>query len=259
MSDVQLYDVQEDPCKFLVIAKSDQKFLFKASTTEERDKWVESITDALCNLDRVRQRDTLGQASIRSSLRRNAVTITRSSSLSPTPVVLSNGTQSPRSSPRNSPQNSPRSSPIHFYDPPNHLSRSDSLPSSVTKRGSPVLSKKGRVSSRENLTKELESGSDGLLPVQRTASTLSTSSYSSTNSYNSSAGQALATSSPSSLKRSKSSVVQQTKPNILNSNNTDEAAGSQRVSSLRDGGTHTHTHTRAHAHTHMHTHNTHIS
>lgn len=221
-------EVQEDPCKFLVVVKGDQKFLFKASTSDERDNWVDSITDALHNLDRIKDGDVFGQASTRSSLRRNAVTITRSSSLSPTSVVLNNGTQSPQGSPRSSPRNSP----IHFLEYPATFSRSDSLPSNGThKRSSPVLTKRSKLASRESLNKEQENSNDMQLPMQRTVSTLSTSSYSSTNSYGSSAGQPPAIAgSPVTLQRSKSSVIQDRKPNIQI--NSDETAGSQRVSNL---------------------------
>ena len=225
-------EVQEDPCKFLLVVKGDQKFLLKAPTSDERDKWVDSITDALHNLDRIKDGDVFGQASLRSSLRRNAVTITRSSSLSPTSVVLNNGTQSPQGSPRSSPKNSPRNSPIHFLEYPATFSRSDSLPSNGTRRrSSPVLTKKSKLASRESLNKEQENSNDMQLPIQRTVSTLSTSSYSSTNSYGSSAGQPpAAAGSPVTLQRSKSSVIQDRKPNIQI--NSDETAGSQRVSNL---------------------------
>ena len=215
--DFQLVEVQEDPCKFVLVVKGDQKFLFKTSTNEEREKWVNSINDVIYNLDKVKERDALGRASLRSSYRRNAVTITRSSSLSPTPVVLDNGVHSPQTSP----QGSPRNSPIHFMDSSALILRSDSLPSNITHRRSPVLTKKVvQIPSRESPTKELENNIDAhFIPVHRTASSLSTNSYSSINSYNSSTSLAPAPGSPASIPRNKSF----SKP-------VDETTGSQRVS-----------------------------
>lgn len=210
----------------MLVVKGDQKFLFKASTNEEREKWVDTITQVMYNLDKVKERNALGRASLRSSYRRNAVTITRSSSLSPTPVVLDNGVHSPQ----HSPQDSPRSSPIHFLDSPTLVSRSDSFPSNMTHRKSPNISKKMiqvQVPSRESPTKELENNTDAhFVPVHRTASSLSTNSYSSVNSYSSSTSQTPAVGSPATIPRNKSF----SKPN---NPSVDETAGSQRVRNLR--------------------------
>ena len=204
----------DDPCKFVLVVKGDQKFSFKTSATEERDTWVDTITNAIYNLEKMKQRDTLGRASLRSSFRRNAVTITRSSSLSPTPVAIDNGVNSPH----DSPQNSPRNSPIHFLDPPT-LMKSDSLPLNFTNKRSPAITKKIHVSSRESPTRELENNTDAH-SLHRTASSLSTNSYGSTNSTTS---QAPAAGSPATIPRNRSF----SKPN-----NHDESTGSQRVSNF---------------------------
>ena len=207
----------------MLVVKGDQKFLFKASTNEEREKWVNTINSVMCNLDKAKERNALGRASLRSSYRRNAVTITRSSSLSPTPVVLDNGVHS---SPQHSPQDSPRNSPIPFLDSPALISRSDSFPSNVTHRKSPNLSKKmiqAQIPSRESPTKELENNTDAhFIPLHRTTSSLSTNSYSSVNSYGSSTSQAPAPGSPVTIPRNKSF----SKPN---NPSVDETSGSQRV------------------------------
>ena len=175
---------------------------------------MDTITSVIYNLEKVKQRDTLGRASMRSSFRRNAVTITRSSSLSPTPVAINNGVNTPH----DSPQNSPLNSPIHFLDPPT-LMKSDSLPLNFTHKRNPVVAKKLHVPSRESPTRELENNTDAV-SLQRTASSLSTNSYSSINSTTS---QAQATGSPTTIPRSKSF----SKPN-----NQDETTGSQRVSNF---------------------------
>ena len=202
--------MQEDPCKFQLVVKGDQKFLFKAPTSEERDQWVDSFINVVNNLNKIKDSDTFSRASLRSSNRRNAVTITRSSSLSPTPVVVNNS-QSPHNSPRNSPKNSPRNSPIHFLDSPALLSRSDSVPTNPVHKGSPILSRQSRISPRDSPTKELENNDAYFTPLQRTTSSLSTNSYTSTISHNSSTSQNPPTASPS-LTRSKSAAVQANKP-----------------------------------------------
>lgn len=173
------------------------------------------------NLDKIKESDTISRASLRSTNRRNAVTITRSSSLSPTPIVVDSDTQSLH----NSQKTSPRNSPTQFLDDPAFLLRSDSLPSNHVHRRSPVLTKQVRISSRESPTKEMRNSNDiYFVPIQHATSTLSTNSYSSANSYNSSNGQNPSTGSPSTIKRSKSVVHNST------SANQDGTGGGQRVS-----------------------------
>lgn len=203
----------------MLVVKGEQKFLFKTSTSEERDKWVESITKVMHNLDRLKDSDTLSRASLRSSFRRNAVTITRSSSLSPTPVVVSNGTNSPRGSP----QTSPRNSPIRFLDNPAHILRSDSFPFNATHKRSPIIVKKNQIPSGGSPTMEMENNNNThFIPIQRTVSLLSTSSHGSTSSYNSSIGPAPAIDNHS--------VTHSSKP--TNQDPSDDTSGNQRVSNI---------------------------
>jgi len=167
-------------------------------------------------------------ASLRSSFRRNAVIITRSSSLSPTPVVVDSDSQSLH----NSQKTSPRDSPTQFIDNPALISRSDSLPSNHVHKRSPVLMRQSKVPSKESPTKELENSSNDVyfVPIHRSVSTLSTNSYSSTNSYNSSNSQNPSIGSPSAVQKNKPAVAQGNQP--TNQNTTNGTTSGQRVSNF---------------------------
>lgn len=205
-------EVLEDPCKFLVVLKGDQKLVFKSLTVEDREKWANLLTSMLNNRNFIMEADTLQRASVRGSLRRNAVTITRSSSMSPTSVLVNN-------------TDSARSSPTRFLDSPT-MSRTGSITSRSSvnlQRGSPTLSRHSPTPSRNSPTPSRNSPSPEhdstftFSALHRTASTLSTNSR--TNSHTSN-------DSPSSLHRTMSAAVQPS-----NYDTTDQGNGkTQKVS-----------------------------